>query len=130
MHWHALWYGVLREASQRGFMSEHSSTSAAHASILQISLRRRATDHLATFVAVLTVVLVLLPLVAIFTYLVYRGVGSINWAFLTQTPKPVGEPGGGMANAIGGGGCVSAFCPPLGSASGGGGAGCSFEDGP
>ena len=53
-----------------------------------------------TGVAVLTVVLVLAPLVAIFGYLVYRGVGSINWAFLTQTPKPVGEPGGGMANAI------------------------------
>src|SRR5947209_5564850 len=100
MHWHALWYGVLREASQRGLLSERSTTSAAHASVLRISLRRRATDHLATFVAVLTVVLVLLPLVAIFGYLVYRGVGSINWAFLTQTPKPVGEPGGGMANAI------------------------------
>ena len=53
-----------------------------------------------TGVAVLTVVLVLVPLVAIFGYLVYRGLGSINWAFLTQTPKPVGEPGGGMANAI------------------------------
>ncbi|HMH07212.1 MAG TPA: phosphate ABC transporter permease PstA, partial [Terriglobales bacterium] len=35
-------------------------------------------------------------------YLLYRGAGSINWAFLTQTPRPVGEPGGGMANAIGG----------------------------
>ena len=53
-----------------------------------------------TGVAVLTVLLVLAPLVAIFGYLVYRGVGSINWAFLTQTPKPVGEAGGGMANAI------------------------------
>ena len=53
-----------------------------------------------TGVAILTVVLVLAPLVAIFGYLVYRGVGSINWAFLTQTPKPVGEAGGGMANAI------------------------------
>ena len=30
----------------------------------------------------------------------YRGIGSMNWAFLTQTPKPVGEAGGGMANAI------------------------------
>src|SRR6478752_3281441 len=65
-----------------------------------ISLRRRVTDHAMTGVAVLTVVLVLAPLVAIFGYLVYRGVGSINWAFLTQTPKPVGEAGGGMANAI------------------------------
>ena len=53
-----------------------------------------------TGVAVLTVVLVLLPLGAIFAYLIYKGAGSINWAFLTQTPKPVGEPGGGMANAI------------------------------
>ena len=40
------------------------------------------------------------PLVAIFGYLLYKGIGSINWAFLTQTPKPVGEAGGGMANAI------------------------------
>ena len=53
-----------------------------------------------TGVAVLTVILVLAPLVAIFGYLVYKGIGSIDWAFLTQTPKPVGESGGGMANAI------------------------------
>jgi phosphate transport system permease protein len=65
-----------------------------------ISLRRRITDHVMTGAAVLTVVLVLAPLIAIFGYLVYRGVGSINWAFLTQLPKPVGETGGGMANAI------------------------------
>jgi phosphate transport system permease protein len=65
-----------------------------------ISLQRRVTDHLMTGVAVVTVLLVLVPLIAIFGYLLYRGVGSINWAFLTQTPKPVGEPGGGMANAI------------------------------
>src|SRR5689334_16914633 len=69
---------------------------------LQISLWRRFVDHTMTGVAVLTVVLVLTPLVAIFGYLVYKGIGSINWAFLTQTPKPVGEPGGGMANAIAG----------------------------
>ncbi|HEY1679079.1 MAG TPA: phosphate ABC transporter permease PstA [Candidatus Sulfotelmatobacter sp.] len=65
-----------------------------------LSLRRRITDKAMTFVAVATVVIVLAPLVAIFSYLVYKGVGSVNWAFLTQTPKPVGEVGGGMANAI------------------------------
>jgi phosphate transport system permease protein len=69
-------------------------------SLPPISWRRRITDHLMTSMAVLTVVLVLLPLGAIFAYLIYKGAGSINWAFLTQTPKPVGEPGGGMANAI------------------------------
>jgi len=65
-----------------------------------VSLRRRLTDHAMTSVAALTVLVVLLPLFAIFTYLIYKGIGSINLAFLTQTPKPVGEPGGGMANAI------------------------------
>jgi phosphate transport system permease protein len=64
------------------------------------SWRRKFMDNLMTGAAMLTVALVLLPLGAIFAYLIYRGAGSINWAFLTQTPKPVGEPGGGMANAI------------------------------
>lgn len=68
--------------------------------VTPISWRRRIMDHFMTGLAVLTVVLVLLPLGAIFAYLIYKGAGSINWAFLTQTPKPVGEPGGGMANAI------------------------------
>ena len=65
-----------------------------------VSLRRRITDHLITAAATGTVLIVLAPLVAIFGYLIYKGVGAIDWAFLTQTPKPVGEVGGGMANAI------------------------------
>jgi phosphate transport system permease protein len=73
---------------------------AVQQNIPGLSWRRRITDHVMTGVAVTTVVLVLVPLIAIFGYLVYRGVGSINWAFLTQLPKPVGEAGGGMANAI------------------------------
>jgi phosphate transport system permease protein len=87
-----------------------------------IALRRRLTDHLMTSLAVLTVVLVLLPLGAILAYLLYRGVGSINWAFLTQIPKPVGEAGGGMANAIGGSavilGLASLIGVPLGIGAG------------
>jgi phosphate transport system permease protein len=77
-------------------------------------LRRRITDHVMTGVAVLTVILVLVPLFAIFAYLVYRGIGSINWAFLTQTPKPVGEAGGGMANAIVGSAFILALASILG----------------
>jgi len=67
-----------------------------------ISLWRRGMNSFATLAAAAAVVLVLLPLGAVFGYLVYKGIGSINWAFLTQTPKPVGEAGGGMANAIAG----------------------------
>jgi phosphate transport system permease protein len=33
-------------------------------------------------------------------YLLWNGGKSLNWAFFTQLPKPVGETGGGMANAI------------------------------
>jgi phosphate transport system permease protein len=79
-----------------------------------IALRRRITDHFMTGLAVVMVILVLVPLFAIFAYLVYRGVGSINWAFLTQTPKPVGEAGGGMANAIVGSGFILALASILG----------------
>jgi phosphate transport system permease protein len=67
-----------------------------------VSWWRRLKDWTATGAAMSAVVLVLLPLCAIFAYLVYKGIGALNWAFLTQTPKPVGEAGGGMANAIGG----------------------------
>jgi phosphate transport system permease protein len=69
---------------------------------LEVSLWRRLKDHAATLFAIATVVVVLAPLIAIFGYLVIKGVGSINLAFLTQTPKPPGETGGGMANAIAG----------------------------
>src|SRR5882672_3315541 len=62
--------------------------------------RRYLVDHLATALSWLAATLVLAPLLAIFGYLVYRGIGSLDWAFFTQIPKPVGETGGGMANAI------------------------------
>ncbi len=81
-------------------MPERTGSVSMRPGVPPVSFRRRVTDQVMTGVAVLTVVLVLVPLVAIFGYLVYRGMGSINWAFLTQTPKPVGESGGGMANAI------------------------------
>ncbi|MBV8050821.1 MAG: phosphate ABC transporter permease PstA [Acidobacteriaceae bacterium] len=67
-----------------------------------LSIWRRGKNVAATFGAAAAVLLVLLPLIAIFGYLVYKGIGSLNWDFLTQIPKPVGEPGGGMANAIAG----------------------------
>jgi phosphate transport system permease protein len=65
-----------------------------------LSITRRISNGLATAAAVSATLLVLAPLFAIFGYLVYKGIGSINLAFLTHTPQPVGEPGGGMANAI------------------------------
>ena len=101
-------------------MPEQSHSVAA--TIAPLGLRRRLANQLATACAVLAVVIVLVPLLAIFGYLLYRGIGSINWAFLTQTPKPVGEPGGGMANAIVGSGFIlalaSLFGVPIGIGAG------------
>jgi phosphate transport system permease protein len=50
-----------------------------------------------TGVAALAVVSVLLFILG---YLLYHGGTSLNWDFFTKLPKPVGETGGGMANAI------------------------------
>jgi len=80
----------------------------------ELSLWRRITDWGATGFAVLAAILVLVPLLAIFIYLVIKGVGSINWAFLTQTPKPPGELGGGMANGIIGTGLILAVASMIG----------------
>jgi phosphate transport system permease protein len=81
-------------------MPETTASASAMAGMPPVSWRRRVTDHLMTAAAVGTVVLVLAPLVAIFGYLLYKGVQSLNWDFLTQIPKPEGEAGGGMANGI------------------------------
>jgi len=94
-------------------MPDTGTLSTLH-TVPPIALRRRLTDHVMTGAAILTVILVLVPLFAIFAYLIYRGVGSINWAFLTQTPKPVGEAGGGMANAIVGSMFILALASLLG----------------
>jgi phosphate transport system permease protein len=61
---------------------------------------RAVSDDAATGLAVLSTLLVVAPLVAIFIYLIYKGASSLSLSFFTDIPKPVGEAGGGMANAI------------------------------
>lgn len=64
-------------------------------------LKRRAiVNRLMNFLAGAAALLVLLPLVLVFGFLVYQGGSSLNLEFFTHMPKPVGEAGGGMANAI------------------------------
>jgi len=62
--------------------------------------RRKAKNVFMQTLACACAVLVILPLLLVFFHLVERGASSMNWAFFTQLPKPVGEAGGGMANAI------------------------------
>ena len=76
--------------------------------------RRKLTDRLATGFAVLMAILVVAPLLAVFGYLVVRGVGSLNLAFFTHLPVPVGEQGGGVANAIVGSGIILGIASLIG----------------
>lgn len=75
---------------------------------------RETTDHAVTGLAILATGLVIAPLVAIFVYLIIRGYSSLNFAFFTQIPKPVGQSGGGMANAIVGSGILLALASAIG----------------
>jgi phosphate transport system permease protein len=41
-----------------------------------------------------------LPLIIVLLYIIKQGVMQVNWHFLTNVPAPVGEPGGGISNAL------------------------------
>ncbi len=71
-----------------------------------MSCRRKFIDKVMIFVPWLCVVVTVIPLISILGYLIYKGSQTLNVAFITQLPKPVGESGGGMANSIMGTGIV------------------------
>jgi phosphate transport system permease protein len=84
--------------------------------------RRTATNYFISALSILATVLVILPLLAILFYLVYKGASSLNLAFFTHIPAPVGQEGGGMANSIVGSGMIlllaSLMGIPIGIAAG------------
>ena len=67
-------------------------------------------------------IVVLVPLLSIFAYIVKKGAAGLSLSFFTELPKPVGEPGGGMGNAVLGTltliGIASAIGLPIGILSG------------
>lgn len=68
-----------------------------------MEIRLRWRKFVSNFMLTLTGVCAFVSVAALFLilgYLVFNGGTSINWAFFTKLPKPVGEAGGGMANAI------------------------------
>jgi phosphate transport system permease protein len=79
---------------------------------------RHTTDRVMRGLSAWAAFAVVVPLFLIFGFLVYRGSTALNVEFFTHLPKPVGEPGGGMANAIVGTliliGVASCFGLPLG----------------
>jgi phosphate transport system permease protein len=84
------------------------------------SARRTArwVDHLMTGVLGLALVVTVGSLFVILSYLLYHGLGALNWDFFVKLPAPVGETGGGMANALWGSamlvGLATLFAIPIG----------------
>src|SRR5437773_2360334 len=62
--------------------------------------RRRVWNNAVIVACYVSAALVMLPLVLIITHLVAHGWQTFTPGFFVHMPKPVGEPGGGMANAI------------------------------
>jgi phosphate transport system permease protein len=72
-----------------------------------MNARLRWRKFVSGFMLTMTGICALVAVVVLFLilgYLVYNGSASINWNFFTKLPAPVGETGGGMANAIVGSG--------------------------
>jgi phosphate transport system permease protein len=61
---------------------------------------RRWRSHFFTLLCGLSAVIVLVPLASILLYIVRRGLPGLSLGFFTHRPAPVGEPGGGMGNAV------------------------------
>lgn len=87
-----------------------------------VSIRRKLSNGLALGVITLSALIVTVPLFLILGTVVFRGIGELNWTFLTHIPNGPGEEGGGMANAIGGSlmllGVASMIGVPLGIGAG------------
>jgi phosphate transport system permease protein len=83
------------------------------------SIRRRIIcDKSFKIVIILLTLCSILPMLFILFFIASKGISVINWRFLTELPKPVGEIGGGISNAIIGTliliGIGSAFSIPVG----------------
>jgi phosphate transport system permease protein len=68
-----------------------------------MTLRLRWRKFVSNFMLTLTGICAVVSVAVLFfilAYLLFNGGTSINWAFFTKLPKPVGETGGGMANSI------------------------------
>jgi len=62
----------------------------------------------------LATAIVVVPLILIMGTVAYHGISGLNWAFFTQMPKPPGETGGGMANALVGSGMILMIASAIG----------------
>jgi phosphate transport system permease protein len=79
---------------------------------------RKTVNAVMSAATALCALVAVAPLLFVLGLLVVKGASSLNWAFFTKLPVPVGEVGGGIANAIAGSGQLlllgALFGVPLG----------------
>ena len=63
-------------------------------------VRRRISSGIMIALTFVAAAVAVVPLVVILGYLLKEGAGALSLDFFTHMPRPAGEPGGGMANAI------------------------------
>jgi phosphate transport system permease protein len=98
--------------------SEADGYAPLHRRLRRKNGKARVVNHMMTGVLGLCLAVTVVPLFLILGYITYRGVGALNWAFFTELPRPMGETGGGLANALYGSfmmvGLATLFAVPLG----------------
>jgi phosphate transport system permease protein len=62
--------------------------------------RRKVVDLAVRGACVAATLLAIVPLASVLAYVIAQGISGLSWSFFTELPRPVGESGGGMANAI------------------------------
>ena len=75
---------------------------------------RKAMNTLVSGLSILATILVVLPLLVILGYLLYKGASSLSLNFFTKIPAPVGDNNGGMANSIVGSGVILTLASLIG----------------
>lgn len=77
----------------------NKGSESAGAMLRQVRRRKRKNNFF-KYLIIAATVLATLPLLFILYYIFHQGITAINWQFFTSLPRPVGEAGGGIANAI------------------------------
>jgi len=80
----------------------------------KLSWRRQLSNGIALGAITLAAIIVTIPLFVILWTVIQRGISDLNLAFLTHIPAPIGETGGGMANAIVGSLMILLFASMIG----------------
>ena len=117
-----------RDVAAVHLVDERRTSSASHApgdpegGRVTRDTRRRMLSHLVIVLCAMAVLIAVVPLALVLFHVVRQGISSVSVAFFTEMPRPVGESGGGMANAMAGSLVVTllgaAFAVPIGIMSG------------